>query len=237
MTVTEFSNEFDIQYDSIASKGAPALDEYEKSVFLTRAQLQIVKELNGPLNKYKQSFEASDKRRADLRELVKDASLTPVKNDSGLTANSYTVKLPDDVFLIKYEAGKYTDKNIVEIIPMLYDEFHDSLKNPYRKVSKNKGYRLDRESINGGKVVELELFDPIDTYQIRYLKYPTPIILADLGGISSENLSVDGESALTECKLDEELHKEILDRAVLLATAAYRPEHVSVEAGVSQINN
>jgi hypothetical protein len=37
MTTTEFSNEFDILYNSITSNMAPGLDEYEKSVFLTRA--------------------------------------------------------------------------------------------------------------------------------------------------------------------------------------------------------
>jgi len=37
MTVTEMSNEFDILYNNIMSNQAPGIDEYEKSVFLTKA--------------------------------------------------------------------------------------------------------------------------------------------------------------------------------------------------------
>lgn len=33
----EFSNEFDVLYNSITSNQAPGIDEYEKSVFLTEA--------------------------------------------------------------------------------------------------------------------------------------------------------------------------------------------------------
>lgn len=41
----EFSIEFDILYNNISSNKAPGLNEYEKSVFLTKAQEQIVTEL------------------------------------------------------------------------------------------------------------------------------------------------------------------------------------------------
>ena len=43
MTVSEFSNEFDVYYNSIATNAAPSIDLYEKSVYLTKAQLEIVK--------------------------------------------------------------------------------------------------------------------------------------------------------------------------------------------------
>lgn len=33
----EFSNEFDVLYNNISSNQAPGLDQYEKSVFFTRA--------------------------------------------------------------------------------------------------------------------------------------------------------------------------------------------------------
>ena len=43
MTTSEFSNEFDVLYNNIASNAAPGINEYEKSVFLTRAQSEIVR--------------------------------------------------------------------------------------------------------------------------------------------------------------------------------------------------
>ena len=53
MTTQEFSNEFDVLYNNIMSNQAPGLDEYEKSVFLTKAQLEILKNyLNPKGNKY-----------------------------------------------------------------------------------------------------------------------------------------------------------------------------------------
>jgi len=37
MTTNEMSSEFDILYNQINSNQAPGVDEYEKSVFLTKA--------------------------------------------------------------------------------------------------------------------------------------------------------------------------------------------------------
>ena len=49
----EFSNEFDVLYNNIMSNAAPGLNEYEKSVFLTKGQEEIVKNYFNPKgNKY-----------------------------------------------------------------------------------------------------------------------------------------------------------------------------------------
>jgi hypothetical protein len=37
MNPTEMSNEFDILYNQVNSNQAPGIDEYEKSVFLTKS--------------------------------------------------------------------------------------------------------------------------------------------------------------------------------------------------------
>lgn len=42
MELSEFSNEFDVYYNSITSNQAPGLDEYEKSVFLTQGQSEVL---------------------------------------------------------------------------------------------------------------------------------------------------------------------------------------------------
>ena len=44
MTTTEFSTEFDVLYNNITSNQAPGLNLYEKSVFLTKAQSQLISE-------------------------------------------------------------------------------------------------------------------------------------------------------------------------------------------------
>lgn len=72
MTNAEFSNEFDVLYNSITSNQAPGLDEYEKSVFLTKAQDEIVKSYFNPRsNKVQQGFDGNEKRQIDFSMIMK----------------------------------------------------------------------------------------------------------------------------------------------------------------------
>lgn len=76
MTCEEFSNEFDILYNSITSNQAPGLDEYEKSVFLTKAQDEIIKAYFNPKrNKTLEGFDGSERRQIDFSMLVRTSDL------------------------------------------------------------------------------------------------------------------------------------------------------------------
>ena len=237
MTTNEFSTEFDILYDSISSEGAPELDVYEKSVFLTKAQLEIIKEYNGPINKYRRSFEGSDKRRVDLQELIKDHSATPVKASNGVSDNSFFVDLPIDCFLIKFEKS-YIVNNGNEIgldtVPIKYDEYQEKSSNPFRRPDDTNVMRLD---LSGNKV-ELVSTKDLKRYQIRYVKYPSPIVLDDLNTIyPGETLTVDGVNTRSECELNQEIHREILDRAVQLAMLSYKQGALSAKVQLDNRNN
>ena len=71
MTNQEFSNEFDVLYNNIMSNQAPGLDEYEKSVFLTKAQDEIVKSYFDPRkNKPQEGFDGNEKRQIDFSMLI-----------------------------------------------------------------------------------------------------------------------------------------------------------------------
>lgn len=70
MTNPEFSIEFDILYNNISSNKAPGLNEYEKSVFLTKSQEQIVTELYSGRNNTYNSFEETEEQRRYLSNLV-----------------------------------------------------------------------------------------------------------------------------------------------------------------------
>ena len=71
MTNSEFSNEFDVLYQNITSNQAPGLDEYEKSVFLTKAQDEIIKSYFDPrTNKPQEGFDDSSKRQIDFSMLT-----------------------------------------------------------------------------------------------------------------------------------------------------------------------
>ena len=58
----------------------------------------------------------------------------------------------------------------------------------------------------------------IQSYMMRYVSKPKPIILEDL---ATTDLSIDGYTEVMECELPEECHEEILERAVTLAKLAY----------------
>ena len=49
MNAEEFSNEWDLYWNNISSNQAPGLNEYEKSVFLTRAQLELIQAYFSPI--------------------------------------------------------------------------------------------------------------------------------------------------------------------------------------------
>lgn len=75
MTNLEFSNEFDVLYNNITSNQAPGLDEYEKSVFLTRAQDEIIKAYFNPrTNKTQQGFDGNERRQIDFSMIMRSNS-------------------------------------------------------------------------------------------------------------------------------------------------------------------
>lgn len=75
MTNEEFSNEFDVLYNSIASNQAPGLSEYEKSVFLTKAQDELIKDYFNPkLNKTQEGFDGNERRQIDFSMIMRSIS-------------------------------------------------------------------------------------------------------------------------------------------------------------------
>lgn len=214
MKVEEFSNEYDTLLNSFSNSESIALDEYEKSVYLTQAQEQIVIELY--TGKYSgDGFERTEEVRRYLSNLVKTFQTSQkLVGHLGLSKTSMFYQLPSDVWFITYESAILKDEKLqcsseteVLIVPTTQDEYYKISKNPFRKPTKNRALRLDVE----GSIVELISEYDIDKYLIRYLTKPTPIILTDL-----DQVSINGISVKTECQLDNALHRVILERAVRL---------------------
>jgi len=243
MTVEELNNEFDIHYNSIAGQSSPNLDLYEKSIFFTKAQLELVKDYYDPQSNRKQKgFEASEKRRTDLKELIKNYKSSNDFTDlNAIDVNSKFFNIPNDVFLITNEKGIIKDIGCFEgkslnIKPMTQDEYNIQIDNPFKKPNEKVAWRLDFSKINNNKVVEIVTPYKIE-YNLRYIKYPKPIILGDLDILfPSENLSIDGQTLPSTCELDIEIHKEIVDRAVELALRDYKPSGLESKIQLDQRN-
>lgn len=240
MTTQEFSNEFDVLYNNIMSNQAPGLDEYEKSVFLTKAQLEILKNYFNPKgNKYGQGFDENAKRQIDFSTLItvaKPSQYTPEGGYVRFDDRSQLYKMPQDILLMLNETGINTVdgvKRLVSIIPMNYEEYARLMSKPWKQPLKNQGWRLFQST--GGvdfiSEVVIKYNSSLSDYKIRYVKRPKPIILANLADEYS-NVSIEGINTITECELDPILHPEILQRAVELAKSAYTGDlKSSVELG------
>lgn len=231
MGTNEFKEEFQLGYDG-ANKGAPGLDAYEISVYLTTSQEEITKAYYSGNHPSKSGFENSEKRRRALNELVLNYSQSTSTSDSrGIVPESVFVTIPAKVWYIVSEQvtlSSTTDAcvngKVIQVKPITHDEFLVSYENPFRKPNKNKAWRLDISKIGSNNVVEIIASETITSYDMRYVKEPEPIILEDLtqGDFEGLGLSIGGKTAEQTCLLSSEIHREIINRAVELAVRDYR---------------
>ena len=218
MNVQEFSNSFDtllqpyITKDVNGNQNNLAFDEYEKSIFLTKAQEQIVLELY-------QELEQSEEVRKYLSNLIKTDNYVPVgEQDETLINNtfkSYKVEIEDSVLFMIYEQCTLSDENncinnkIVSVVPTIHDDLDKVLKNPFKFPNSRKVIRLDFDN-----KIELISKYNISNYKVRYLKKPNPIILVSL----EDNLSINnGDTEVSNGETNPILHERIVQRAVQLA--------------------
>jgi hypothetical protein len=224
MTVEDFSNGFDVLAQSYTreTSGLMEFDEYEKSVFLTQAQNNLVISL---YNNEDCSFEGSEKLRQDLRNLITTARIKDAQSDKFVT-NVYHFALPVDLlFIISeyaiFDKAPFCDGDTqVEVVPVRHDEWFKRVKNPFRGPNKRRVLRLDNQSESKTRRNTLicpKGFTTVE-YVVKYLKKPSPIILVNL---KDENLTVDGVSNQQTCELCEEIHQTILENAVALAMQRY----------------
>ena len=218
MNIQEFSNSFDtllqpyIAKESFSEQNNLAFDEYEKSIFLTKAQEQIVLELY-------QELEQSEEVRKYLSNLIKTDNYVPVgEQDETLINNnfkSYKVEINNDILFMIYEQCTLSDENncinnkIVSVVPTIHDDLDKVLKNPFKSPNSRKVIRLDFDN-----KIELISKYNISNYKVRYLKKPNPIILITL----DDNLSINnGDTEVSNGETNPILHERIVQRAVQLA--------------------
>lgn len=216
MDVQELSSLFDtllqpyITKDVLGEQNTLAFDEYEKSIFLTKAQEQIVLELY-------QELEQSEEDRKYLSNLIKTGNYVPVgEQDENLINNnfkSYKVEIEDSILFMIYEQCTLSDENncinnkIVSVVPTIHDDLDKVLKNPFKSPNNRKVIRLDFDN-----KIELISKYNISNYKVRYLKRPNPIILVTL-----EDLNIDKKQEVSNGETNPILHERIVQRAVQLA--------------------
>lgn len=214
MTAQEFSSEFDLLYNNISSAQAPGLTEYEKSVFLTKAQDEIIKNYFTNVqggNKYQQGIEDSNKRYADFSALLTVAVLNAeTTNVVPFDDRGKIFKLPDGktdkkvmiVITEIFKTGKSTSENenppltSYQVIPLKFDEYIRLMAKPSSDPLKRQVWKLMGNSESGNGSIEIvphwkEKDNNINILVLKYIRKPYPIILEDL---SSQELSIEGQT-------------------------------------------
>lgn len=235
ITPEELSGRFDVLLNSYSQKAATGdsssrvdinLDEYEKSVYLTKAQEEVVVNLYNGKNIYGDSFESTEEIRRYLDALVvtktynNSEAIDALEPTSDLE-NTRVFPLPENIAFITLEKITYSgeegkcslDGYSAKVYPITHDTYNTIKDNPFRGPTKYKALRLDY----GENKVEIISKFPIKEYYIKYLKRPNPIILVDL---TNENLQINGKSEVQDLTLNPLLYETILQRAVALAAAS-----------------
>lgn len=198
MTLEELSNEFDVIVNSYDNSQSLVFNEYEKSIYLTKAQEYIIKDLY-------RNYEGTEELNSYLKTLIKDKTY-PIEDSTNIELD-----YPDNfLYILKEYANINTtckSNNIVDVLPITQDEYNEVVGNPFRG-SKSKVLRLEENKIK--LITDL----PIISYTMTYLSNPSPIILVDL----PNGLTINNESKKsTTIETSESIHREILDKAVQLA--------------------
>lgn len=157
MTTEEFSNEFDVLYNNIASNAAPGITEYEKSVFLTKAQSEIVKAyFEDNLNKSRSGFDGSIKRQYDFSILLRTARLFNINTikeritpDEKVDKRSQVFVFPEDYFLSVNEVLS-DNSQFYSVLPIEYSEYQRMMTKPYPYPPKRVAWRIisDKKNCN-----------------------------------------------------------------------------------------
>lgn len=241
MTLQEFSLEFDILYNNVTSNSAPPLDEYEKSVFLTMAQLEIVKELYSGRNQLGLAVETNEEVRQYLKSLIKENSEIPTLENNEDFSTYYRYKISKDrssyiailrewIEVAQSQSDVVPATNLysqIPVLPVTQDNILQLVNNPFKGITKKRALRTE---IDGNVYIYFQPPNKGTAYTFRwtYLDMPTPIILTQLPNVVDATgnylLKIEGVDVTTEgkeCGLPTVLHRDILKRAVQLAKQTY----------------
>ena len=149
-TVKEWSDAFDVLYNQGMSNASAALDEYDKSIFLTKGQDETIKNYFNPKgNKYQEGIDDNAKRQSDFATLISNRALDIVDNYNKFDSRSSAYKYPDDFFIAINEQFQITIGTGVDakiypytIIPISYTEYARLMQKPYKYPPKSQVWRL-----------------------------------------------------------------------------------------------
>lgn len=182
MTSLEFSNSFDIRYNNIMSNQSPGLDEYEKSVVLSAAELELVKNTFNPKgNKYQEGYDDSAKRQYDFSTITEIKRYTKGFSHYDILGNETQEEDLNEINfreILQYagDLQDYIGMDQTSVFPM---RTRDINVHRYKyTLPKDFMYFISEEAelerlINGRKVYRNAIVTPIDYNQLTTLRGST----------------------------------------------------------------
>ena len=126
------------------------------------------------------------------------------------------VNLPSNLLFTLNEKVIAVDGKNYVVVPINYREYDRQMSRAYTQPLKKQAWRLFNDG--NADLLKAELIPVkgtiIDSYKVRYIRRPRPIVLVDL---TVDNLDIEGVSTPTECELNPIIHLDILNKAVELA--------------------
>lgn len=236
MDVKSMHYEFKLKLDRIDTLSNPDFNAAEIDWLLNEAQLLLVKQRFTQNNNQRSGFETSQKRIDDLSTLVvkypEQDGVTPTNNSVDLSL----LKFPY-LFLIRGDVDIILNDNCIKRVSLKYvqhDDLSEALRDPFHKssldyilytIGKTKDTNSSSVYIYPDKYVLSKVY-------LEYLKYPRRI---SLGGYKF----IDGSiTTNVDCELPEQIHSEIIDLAVTLASMNIEnPEYIQLKNSKIQIND
>lgn len=254
MTAAELLQKFNLHYDNILSAAAPGLNEYEISLYLTQAHREVV-------SSYYNGVMGGDT--VDSTEAVKSLIPRYILSDSiqitQLAPNqieglfSYIVDLNSQVLQLLAERikGPNNSEEVVRNIlvkPINIDVLYRLMRNPFRRPSDLRVWRLDQTSNEDTTERQIILISNEDLasedfqYIYTYMKEPEAILLVDLDSeewTSIGDLSIMGQKRANVDgdlgdKISPTLWELIINRAVELATRDYKENTLNTQIALNR---
>lgn len=166
---------FNLQYNNVFSNQAPGLEDFELSMYLNMAHVEIIDDYSNDLDLF-------EKYRAVLSGYIYDDTIDGTLDtltDRGIDYQLF--EFSEDYWRILKEYA-ITNSNAlgIPIKPIKYDEFNTMSQNPYKKPNGLKGWRLDISyDPNADSKRDVKIFfkkmdsdDYIKEYKVVYLVTP-----------------------------------------------------------------
>ena len=213
---------FNLQYNNVFSNQAPGLVDYEISMYLTMAHIEIIDE-------YSASLDLFEKNRSLLTAYIVQKTIPgtiATTKDRGI--DYQTFEFTENYWKILKEYA-ITNSNAlgIPIKPITYDGFNTMSVNPFKKPNGLKGWRLDINS-DGDAARDVKILfkkigdtDYIKEYDVVYLVTPE---------------SFDLESNIIPNSLDNNpfLTEKIINRACELATRDYKSNDLQSQIQINK---